>query len=191
MDVSIWQKTYKSKIDKINTEGTGIPLRLSEVAVANTAKIPKLIDPVTSFVHLENEEGLLDIALYKMHEKSISMNLGFGFTMHIDRRVLEKSRILEWHGYKYKAAPMELMFLTKSVEFLRCLKNGDGGYRNTKHYQDIKRMAEIIDWNSIGGIVKGVEIKWLGLPSAINNRVNPIQKIALSIDLNLLRENLV
>jgi len=190
LDVLIWENTYKKKIDKINAEGTGIPLRLSEVAVANTSKMPKLFDPVTGFIHLENEEGLLDISLYKAHKKSISMNLGFGFKMHIHKDVLNKSRVLKWKGYKYKAAPMELMFLTKSVEFLRCLKNNDDGYRNTKHYEDIKRMAEIIDWNSLDGIVKDVEIKWLALPSAINNLVNPIQKIALSIDLNLLREKL-
>ncbi len=191
LDAAIWKNTYIRKSDRIKEEGQPVRLRLSEVAVANTAKIPEIADPLTGFIHLENDEGLLDIMLYRKHKKSISMNLGFGFNMHIRKNILEKSVTLEWKGYRYKAAPMELMFLLKSVEFLRCLKNGENSYTNTKHYEDIKRMAEIVDWNSLDSFIKGVEIKWLNLPTSINNLVNPIQKIALSIDLNFLKDNLV
>lgn len=187
IDISIKKSIFYQRQEEILKEGSLKVLRLSEVAVAKTSNIVKWISPKTDFIHLETADGLLDFALYTEKENSIDFKLGFGIVMSIPKYVLDKINILEWNNISYRAAPPELMFLTKSVEFIQCSSKGDLSYKKSKHFEDIQRMAKIIDWDFLEKVRNEMKIMWFVFPGKLNRKLNPFPKIVQSIDIEHLK----
>lgn len=187
IDISIKKSIFFQRQEQILKEGSLKVLRLSEVAVANTSNFVKWISPKTDFIHLETADGLLDLTLYTEKKASIDFKIGFGFVMSIPDYILEKINILKWNHISYRAAPPELMFLTKSVEFIQCSSKGDLGHKKSKHFEDIQIMAKIIDWNFLEKVRNEMKIKWFVLPEKLNRKLNPFSKIVQRIDLEFLK----
>ena len=99
-----------------------------------------------------------------------------GFTLAISKEIITRKRLLDYEGISYYAAPIEFMFLTKSVEYITALKNGNiHEFKKTKHYEDICRMSTIIDWPFAKTLLQSIRIKWAGIypPEFIQKKINP------------------
>jgi len=57
--------------------------------VANTSVLAKFISPKTGFIHIDIDDGLLDISLYKESKDTIELLFGMGFTLEITKSLPE------------------------------------------------------------------------------------------------------
>ncbi|AAM05051.1 hypothetical protein [Methanosarcina acetivorans] len=190
LDISIEKGLFYRRKNIVEAIGNIQVLRLNEIAVANKSFVSKLISPKTDFIHLETKEGLLDIQLYEHKKESIEIKLGMGFSLSLPNSIIKRSKILKWKGHSYRAAPLEWMFATKSVEYLQAKEeNRLNDFMKTKHYNDLKMMATIVDWDFLKDFLKDLELKWNGfkVPRFIDKKINPLY----SINIKLLKRDLL
>jgi hypothetical protein len=189
IDISINRNLFKKQKHLFWGKGKVHVLNVTEVAVANTSPLTKIIAPKTGFIHIETEEGLIDISLYEDKDNIIGLIMGAGIRFVMTKEFEKRVNILEWKGRKYRAAPPEMMFLTKSVNYFTSIKDGSiEAYKQTKHYEDIKRMHPIIDWDFASLFLDSLRVQWINipLPESIQNIINPYT----IINLERLRNNI-
>lgn len=182
IDVSIEQEVFQVKEEYFRALGNYHVLNVQEVAVANTSPIAKIIHPKTGFIHIDIGDGLLDITVYKEHMESIELLFGMGFTLELTKELLQKKKKLIYEGIPYYSAPIEMMLVTKSVEYLQAIeKETVEEFEKSKHYDDICRMAAIADWDFAEILLNSLRVKWYGryLPAKIENKINPYRKVKI------------
>jgi hypothetical protein len=183
VDVSIGVALYRKKKSAFKSLGKLHVLRLSEVAVANTSAAAKLISPKTGFIHIEIGDGLLDLSLHRKKKNSIELLFGFGFTFSMTDELAGRLSRLRHQGVEYQSAPFEVMFLTKSVEYIHALRAGcEREFMQGKHYLDLCRMAESIDWGFAERYLDSLRVKWMGmpLPRLFQRKINPYYVININ-----------
>jgi len=190
IDVSLVETLFHARRHIISEEGKLRALRLPEVAVATDSSITRILAPKTDFYHVTTSEGLLDISMYRLDNGFIEFKLGAGLTFAVPASLLERVQILSWEGFSYRAGPPEFAFLPKAVlypQLKRSLVKLDE--MGAKHLEDLKRLAQIIDWDFAAVFLDQLEIRWLRrpIPRVFDRRFNPFREI----DMNWLREELL
>lgn len=189
IDVSLSNTLFQARRHIISEEGKIRALRLPEVAVATDSVVSRILVPKTDFFHVETREGLLDISMYSLDNGFIEFKLGVGLTFAAPVSLLERVKILSWKGFSYRAAPPEFAFLPKAVlypKLKRSLPTLDDEGR--KHLEDLKRLAQIIDWDFEMTFLSKLEVRWFGrpIPRILDRRFNPFRKI----DMDWIRKEL-
>ncbi|UCE22756.1 MAG: hypothetical protein JSV46_11270, partial [Candidatus Aminicenantes bacterium] len=115
IDVSLTKALFHARRHIISEEGKIRALRLPEVAVATDSIITRILAPKTDFFHVETDNGLLDISMYRSDNDSVEFKLGAGLTFAVPASLLERVQILSWEGFSYRAGPPEFAFLPKAV----------------------------------------------------------------------------
>ncbi len=180
IDVSLAKTLFHAQRHIISEEGKIRALRLHEVAVAMDSSITRILAPKTDFFHLETREGLLDISKYSLEDGFIEFKLGAGFTFAIPDSLLERVQSLSWEGFSYRAGPPEFAFLPKAVLYPKLKRSLPAlDEEGAKHLEDLKRLAQIIDWDFATAFLGQLEIRWLGrpIPRAFDRRFNPFREI--------------
>jgi len=96
---------------------------------------------------------------------------------------------LSWEGFSYRAGPPEFAFLPKAVLYPRLKRSIETlDEEGTKHLEDLKRLAQIIDWDFTGNFLRQLEVRWFRrpIPRVFDQRFNPFREI----DMNRLRDEL-
>lgn len=182
VDVSIRKETYRSRNDRFLRAGRRHVLRLSEVAVANKSIVSRVLSPRTGFIHIETPDGLLDTSVYIQGPSTIDLILGLGLTLTMSDAFMRRRNTLRWHDFTYRAAPPETMFVTKAVECMLAHKDGRfAEFTQSKHFEDLKRMATIVDWEFAQSFLDSLRVCWNGrrLPESVDNVVNPYRVVDL------------
>jgi len=189
IDVSLSRELFEARRRIIFKEGETQALRLSEVAVAKDSSVTRVLNPGTDFFHVDTGEGLLDFALYRMKKDFIVFKLGAGLTFAIPVTVLKRVQILSWKGFSYRAGPPEFTFLPKAVMYPQLKhKKETLDEEELKHFDDLKRLGQIIDWDFTSELLNQLEVRWFGhsIPQAFDQRFNPFREI----DMDRLRKEL-
>jgi hypothetical protein len=190
IDVSLSRTLFQARRHIISEVGKIRALRLSEVAVATDSSITRILAPKTDFFHVETGEGLLDISMYRLDNDFVEFKLGAGLTFAVPASLLERVQMLSWEGFSYRAGPPEFAFLPKAVlypKLKRSLPILDE--EGTKHLEDLRRLAQIIDWDFAAAFLGQLEVRWLKrpIPRVLDQRFNPFREI----DIDWLREELL
>jgi hypothetical protein len=190
IDVSLSRTLFHAHRHIISKEGKLRVLRLPEVAVATDSSITRIIAPKTDFFHVETGDGLLDISMYQLDNDFVEFKLGAGLTFASPASLLERVQILSWEGFSYRAGPPEFAFLSKAVLYPRLKRSmAKLDEMGAKHLEDLKRLAQIIDWDFATAFLDQLEIRWLRrpIPRVFDRRFNPFREI----DIDWLREELL
>ncbi len=190
IDVALSRELFQTRRDIIAKEGKIKVLRLPEVAVAMDSSITRILVPRTDFIHLDTGEGLLDFLFYRKHKGYIGIKLGGGLTFVAPYSVLDRAKFLSWKGFKFRAGPPEFAFLPKAVLYPRLKRSTEIlDKEGAKHLEDLKRLAQIIDWDFAADLLDQLQVHWFGrpIPRAFDRRFNPFREI----DLERLRDDLL
>lgn len=183
VDVGIRVDLFQERRAAFETAGRVHVLRLYEVAVADRSRLARLAAPRTGFVHVDTDEGLIDLAQYGVREDSIEIFLGAGLTMRLPSTALERVRILEWRGLRYRAGPPELAILPKIVWYLAWRRSAaKPSADDEKHLLDLRETSSLVDWDYAESLVSGMSFHWLGgrIPRSVVRVLNPLQRLGLS-----------
>jgi hypothetical protein len=153
------------------------------------SSITRILVPRTDFVHVDTGEGLLDLLFYGKRRGFIEFKLGAGLTFVVPSSVLDRAKILSWEGFSFRAGPPEFAFLPKAVLYPRLKRSPETlDEEGAKHLEDLKRLAQIIDWDFAAALLDQLQVHWLGrpIPRAFDRRFNPFR----AVDLNQLRDEL-
>jgi hypothetical protein len=189
LDVFIRRDVFEGNRRAFENAGVLRVLRVPEVAVAGTSLIAKAFVPRTGFVHLETNEGVLDVVLYEEDDISVALLLGLGVRFCMTRAFSARRRELRWPPYRYSAAPPEFMFLTKAVGYALAWRDGTAReYEQTKHYADLLHMTSVIDWGFALELLRSLHVRWgrLLFPGWVETHVNPYA----IVDLHALKQAL-
>lgn len=189
IDVSLSKELFEARRHIISEEGEIRALRLSEVAVAMDSSITRILAPKTDFFHVDTGEGLLDLSSYVVNNDFVEFRLGAGLTFAIPASLLDRVQRLSWEGFSYRAGPPEFAFLPKAVLYPRLKRSMETlDEEGTKHLEDLKRLAQIIDWDFTGNFLRQLEVRWFRrpIPRVFDQRFNPFREI----DMNRLRDEL-
>ena len=150
-------------------------LRPFEIAIVNRMAISRLVPGRSDFVHVETGEGLLDLTLYRTPQQRFDIRLGGGFSLSLPDVVAERSRILEWQGIEYQAAPLELALVPKAVVLAQATDDRARSPGDNKHVEDLRHFGHLIDWDFVSRLGDHGVIRWQGrrLPKVIDRRINP------------------
>jgi len=176
LDVLIRRDIFDARKLAFEAAGQLDVLRLREVAIASASVCSWLLMPKTGFVHLETDEGLLDIALYDETCSSVDLDLGIGLRLSMAPTMLTRVNRLMWQDQVYTAAPPEFTYLTKLAGFWMAMSNGTAQeYELTKHYADLSRMEPIIDEGFTAELRASIRVGWARwvFPGIVQRRVNP------------------
>lgn len=190
IDISLSKTLFQARKHIISEEGKIRALRLPEVAVAMDSSITRILAPKTDFFHVETGEGLLDISMYRLDNGFIEFKLGAGLTFAVPASLLERVQILSWEGFSYRAGPPEFAFLPKAVLYPKLKRSmATLDEEGAKHLEDLKRLAQIIDWDFAAAFLDQLEVRWLRrpIPRVFDRRFNPFREI----DMDWLREELL
>lgn len=182
LDVLIRRDVFEARRSLFDRVGQVRVLRAPEVAIAGTTKLSKLLSPRTGFVKIETGEGTLDVVQYEEGDASLRLILGLGIRFAMDRAISTGRRQLECESIRYNAAPPEFMFLTKAVGYSLAGEGGMAGeYEQTKHYDDLVRMAPIIDQSFAAHLLRSMRVGWRQreFPEPLQQRFNPFAIIDL------------
>jgi hypothetical protein len=178
LDAAIGQELFQRRRQFLDPTDQVRFLLLSEVAVADKFPLARLLSPRTGFIHVDTPDGLLDLSCYRRGARTLVFTLGAGLTLEIPETVRERFRTLSWDGISYQAAPPELAFIPKAVLFLR---TGDrlaiDGGADSKHLEDLKHLAKIMDWEFIRELLERGGLRWKGhqIPKLIRARLDPFK----------------
>jgi hypothetical protein len=190
IDVSLSKTLFHARRHIISEEGKIRALRLPEVAVAMDSSITRILAPKTDFFHVETGDGLLDISIYQLDNDFVEFKLGVGLTFASPASLLERVQILSWKGFDYRAGPPEFAFLPKAVLYPKLKRSmATLDEEGAKHLEDLKRLAQIIDWDFAAAFLDQLEVRWLKrpIPRFFDRRFNPFREI----DIDQLRKELV
>lgn len=180
IDVSLSRTLFQARRPIISEEGKIRALRLPEVAVATDSIITRVIAPKTHFFHVETGDGLLDISMYRIDNDFVEFKLGAGLIFAVPASLLERVRMLSWEGFSYRAGPPEFAFLPKAVLYPKLKRNmATLDEEGAKHFEDLRRLAQIIDWDFAAAFLDQLEVRWLGrpIPRAFDRCFNPFREI--------------
>jgi hypothetical protein len=178
LDFSVSEALFGRARSAIASLGRLRFLRLPEVAVAHASVFAWVLPFRTSFAHLDTPDGLLDLSVYRRAGDQLLYRLGSGLDLSVPALVAEESRIISWRGVRFRAAPMEYVFVPKIAGYsLLRGRRIPAAFR--KHAADLEHMAPLVDWELVEHIVRAMRVLWRGiaLPAALQRAVNPIARI--------------
>jgi|GEM_PF-3050301 len=182
LDACVRRDVFEKRREQFLQLGKMSVLRLKEVAIAPNGILPRWFSPQTGFIHIETEHGRLDLSLYEETEKSLSLILGRGFRFQMAGDVLKHINYLKHDGWVFRAGPPEMMFLAKLIGYLQAKKTGALlEYKKSKHWQDLVKIKDIVDWGYIDDFYRSLRVTWLGmkLPKKMERSMNPFQGLEL------------
>lgn len=176
VDAALSVDLFNERRRVVERLGTVETLRLSEIAVAHRMAVTRLLPLSTDFVHVETGEGLLDLTLYRRRPGRFDIRLSGGFSLSLPDLVLERARVLEWRGIRYRAAPLEMALLPKAIALEQLPGDGSAPPPEVdKHALDLRHVGSLIDWEFVARLGDHGVVRWLGrpLPGPLNRRLNP------------------
>jgi hypothetical protein len=176
LDVFIRRDVFEARRSAFERAGQLRVLRVPEVALAGTSNVSKVFFPRTGFLHLDTDEGTLDVAQYEEEDASVRLMFGLGIRFAMTRAFSDRRRELHWRGYRYSAAPPEFMFLTKAVGYSLALRDGTvGAFEASKHHGDLLQMARIIDETFAWELLRSLRVAWrlFDFPRPLQRLLNP------------------
>lgn len=180
VDVGVSVELFEQRRAEFETAGHVHVLRLSEVAVADTSRPARLLAPRTKFVHINTPEGLIDLSQFGVRDDSIEIFLGAGLTLTMPSYVLERVRVLEWEGFRYRAGPPELALIPKVLWYFAWKHSGAAlNVDEEKHLLDLSHAHSLIDWDFTKSVLADAGFYWFGrrFPRIVDRALNPFQKL--------------
>jgi hypothetical protein len=184
VDVGVSVDLFEQRRGEFEAAGHVHVLRLSEIAVADTSGLTRLLSPRTGFVHIDTPEGLIDLTQFGVREGFFELLLGAGLTLAVPSRVLERVRVLEWEGLRFRAGPPELALIPKVLWYLAWRNSGaEPNADEEKHLLDLRHAHSLIDWNFAESVIADAGIYWSGrrFPRLVDRALNPFRKLDLAL----------
>ncbi len=183
VDVAISIELFQQRKAEFEAAGQPRVLRISEIAIAKESLLAGLPTPKTKFVHVETNNGLIDIAQYQPRKESIELFFGCGLTLRVPNSILERVRLLDWKGLNYRAGPPELALLPKMLCYHDWKTRGTKLNREQKkHLADLKNALSLVDWQFSEMLIAAAEFRYLGrrLPNALDRQLNPFRRLQVA-----------
>lgn len=180
VDVGVAAELFEARRAAFEAAGEVHVLRLSEVAIADAASATRLLAPRTGFVHVETPDGLIDLSQFARREGCLELFLGAGLTLRVPGAVLERVRVLEWEGLRYRAGPPELALLPKILWYLAWKDGGAApSPEEQKHLLDLRHAHALVDWQFAGALVAEAHFCWRGrrFPAFLDRLLNPFRTL--------------
>ena len=174
IDLAIKSSTFEARLRRLYPAETVKRLRLSEVALAESSLITRIVSPRTGFLHLKGAYGLVDTACYTEGIHQLLFSLGMGLALAVPRSVLYRVRVLEWDGIEYRAAPPEVALIPK-LSMLGRRRPGRPAAVWFKHEEDARRILGIADLDYLEQLLTmgGVRIRGRKLPGWFRHALDP------------------
>jgi hypothetical protein len=180
VDVGVSVELFEQRKAMFEAAGRVHTLRLSEVAIADTSGPARLFAPRTKFVHINTPAGLIDLSQFRVRDDFVELFLGAGLTLAMPSYLLERIRVLEWEGFRFRAAPPELSLVPKVLWYFAWKESGSAPNADEeKHLLDLSHAHSLIDWDFAESVLADSGFYWFGrrFPKLVDRALNPFRKL--------------